>query len=75
MTTENVCDCIPADLADELFATLHPSKGLLIERIVAQGHASPSGFWYDQDEHEWVIDLRGGAVIEFTDRLPEFTSK
>ena len=28
--------------------------GLRIERIVSEGHVSPEGFWYDQDEPEWV---------------------
>ena len=41
----------------------HP-KGLRIERIVSQGHASPPGFWYDQDEHEWVVVLQGSATIQ-----------
>jgi cupin 2 domain-containing protein len=36
-----------------------------VERIVSQGHCSPEGFWYDQDENEWVIVLSGIAAIEF----------
>ena len=28
-----------------------------IERIVSHGHASPEGFWYDQDRPEWVLLL------------------
>ncbi len=27
--------------------------------------ASPAGFWYDQDEDEWVVVLRGTATLEF----------
>ena len=65
MKSESLFSDIPDDLPKELFTTLHQAKGLRIERIVSQGHASPSGFWYDQDEHEWVILLRGGAIIEF----------
>jgi cupin 2 domain-containing protein len=65
MKMENLFHGIPSQLPKELFTVLHQSRGVRIERIVSQGHASPPGFWYDQDEHEWVILLRGGAVIEF----------
>jgi cupin 2 domain-containing protein len=36
-----------------------------VERIVSYGHASPDGFWYDQDRHEWVVVLNGAAKIRF----------
>ena len=45
-----------------------------IERIVSQGHASPPGFWYDQDQHEWVIVLRGRARVRFEDGLLEMAA-
>jgi cupin 2 domain-containing protein len=38
-----------------------------IERILSRGHASPESGWYDQDEHEWVIALRGRGRLEFDD--------
>ncbi|MBN1395020.1 MAG: cupin domain-containing protein [Pirellulales bacterium] len=70
MTTENLFDAVPAELPEELFTTLHRSNCLRIERIVSHGHASAPGFWYDQDEHEWVIVLRGAAVIELAGDEP-----
>ena len=36
-------------------------------RITSMGHASPPGFWYDQDEHEWVTLTRGRTELEFDD--------
>ena len=36
-----------------------------IERIVSMGHASPPGFWYDQQTSEWVLVLRGEARLAF----------
>ena len=36
-----------------------------IEKIMSQGHCSPEGFWYDQDENEWVTVLQGRAVLGF----------
>jgi cupin 2 domain-containing protein len=59
-----------ADLADlaehlpaELFTTLLEAPNLRIERIVSHGHASPEGFWYDQDQHEWIVLLKGAARL------------
>lgn len=60
---------LPADLPSELFQTLHSANGLRIERIVSHGHASPEGFWYDQDQHEWVVLLQGAARICFEDEI------
>ena len=34
-----------------------------IERIVSDGHASPEGFWYDQEQNEWVLLVAGSAVL------------
>jgi cupin 2 domain-containing protein len=69
----NLFTGIPADLPQELVQTLATSGQVRIERIVSRGHASPSGFWYDQDEHEWVVLLKGSAGLRFErdDRLVE----
>ena len=40
-----------------------------VERIVSQGHVSPEGFWYDQDQQEWVAVIQGEAELEFEDGL------
>ena len=58
MKPENLFNGIPDELPEELFTTLHQAKGLRIERIVSHGHASPPGFWYDQDGFEWVVVFR-----------------
>jgi cupin 2 domain-containing protein len=49
--------------AAERFETLLDRPGLKIERIVSTGHCSPPGFWYDQVNAEWVVVLRGQAVL------------
>lgn len=36
-----------------------------IERIVSHGHASPDAFWYDSDQHEWVLVLTRSAKLRF----------
>ena len=55
-------------LPEELFQTLVAANGVRIERIVSHGHASPEGFWYDQEQDEWVLVLQGAAKLRFEDR-------
>lgn len=62
---------IPSGLASELFTTLIESTNLRVERIVSNGQASPEGFWYDQDEHEWVVVLRGMARVSINGDVKE----
>ena len=72
MNAKNLLDDIPADLPEELFTTILQANNLRIERIVSQGHASPPGFWYDQEENELVIVLDGNAAVQFEgDAEPE----
>ena len=54
---------IPAELPDELFETLASSEYVKIERIVSRGHASPEGFWYDQETNEFVLVVQGSAGL------------
>ena len=61
---------ISADLPEELIQALLSTPGLRIERIVSQGHTSPEGFWYDQEEHEWVLLLKGAAWLRFQGQEP-----
>jgi cupin 2 domain-containing protein len=65
MKADNLFDAIPPNLTEELFSTIHRAKDFRIERIVSQGQCSPPGFWYDQNQHEWLIVLEGSASIEF----------
>jgi len=67
----NLFTDLPALLPAELFTTLLEAADLRIERIVSQGHASPANFWYDQDQHEWVLLLRGAAKLRFEEGTVE----
>jgi cupin 2 domain-containing protein len=49
---------------EEVFTTLLEKQGLKIERIASHGHVSPAGFWYDQEQEEWVLLVRGEAVLQ-----------
>jgi cupin 2 domain-containing protein len=61
----NIFNRIPAELKDELIEVLLDAKGIIIERIVSRGHASPQDFWYDQDRDEYVILIKGSALLLF----------
>ncbi len=61
----NLFTDLPTDLPAELIDVLTQNKHVRIERIVSTGQASPEGFWYDQDEAEWVVVLKGEAKVLF----------
>ena len=62
---ENIFDNIPDNLSEELFEDIIANRCFRLERIVSKGHASPPGFWYEQEEDEWVVLLSGEAVLLF----------
>ena len=47
---------------------LASSHGTRVERIVSRGHASPEGFWFDQEQDEFVLLVRGRAGLRFEGR-------
>ena len=51
--------------AGEHLEALLVRRGFTLERILSSGHASPPGFWYDQDRDEWVALLAGDAELLF----------
>ncbi|KAB2963317.1 cupin domain-containing protein [Zoogloea sp.] len=67
MPLQNLLSSLPPAGPDEHFQTLLSRSGLRLERIVSHGHASPAGFWYDQDEDEWVMLVQGHAELAFED--------
>ncbi len=67
MSKSNIFELIPAVLGDELFEELASKGGVKIERIVSFGHTTSESQWYDQNSDEWVILLKGEAVISFED--------
>ncbi len=61
---------LPVALPNECVQTLLEANGIRIERIVSNGHASPEGFWYDQETNEWVVLLSGRARLRFEGEEP-----
>lgn len=66
-TVHNIFEAIPQHLGGEEFRVLLERGCVRIERIVSRGHTSPASGWYDQQQNEWVVVLRGGAVVVFED--------
>ena len=62
---------LPSNLAEEVFQTLLSTNNLRIERIVSLGHASPPEFWYDQEQHEWVLLIQGAARVRIEKKAVE----
>jgi len=66
----NLLRSLPASLTDEVVETLVTSPAVRIERIVSHGQASPEGFWYDQEQAEFVVLLQGAAALQFEGEAP-----
>lgn len=65
MHTGNLLGQIPSPLPSEVFADLVSTNNVRIERILSQGQQTPTGEWFDQDEHEWVLLVQGEAILVF----------
>jgi len=61
----NLLSNVPTALAEELIENLFAGGDFRVERIVSRGHRTPTDFWYDQTEHEWVLLLSGAAALRF----------
>jgi len=66
--SDNIFNPIPRGIDEESIEVLLEAKNVRIERIVSKGHASPPGFWYDQDKDEFVVLLKGSAGLMFEDK-------
>jgi cupin 2 domain-containing protein len=67
ITVHNLLDDIPRKMPEELAGEILRTDAFRIERIVSRGHASPPGFWYDQEMDEWVLLVKGSASLRFSD--------
>ena len=65
----NLLANLPDRAPNELVEVLTSGANVRIERIVSFGNTSPEGFWYDQDEQEWVLLLQGAARLTIEDRF------
>lgn len=52
----------------EIFELLINTDKVTIEKIISKGQKSSDSDWYDQKKNEWVMILRGRAVLSFEDQ-------
>lgn len=67
MTDDNLFRLPPPPWPEEVFETLHEARGARIERILSQGHTTPAGEFYDQEDDQWVVLLQGEAELTYDD--------
>ncbi len=65
IATGNLFSNLPDQIDKEIFETIISSASFKMERIISKGHSSPEDYWYDQDKNEWVMVLKGSAVLKF----------
>lgn len=61
MHADNIFAALPEALDGEVFEDIVSADRVRIERIVSHGQVTPPSEWYDQQESEWVILLKGAA--------------
>jgi cupin 2 domain-containing protein len=67
LSVDNLFTDIPGEMPDEICTRIVRADDVRIERIVSRGQASPPGFWYDQETNEWVLLVKGSALLRFFD--------
>ena len=58
---------IPDSFSEEQFSELFSNSDLRIERILSKGHTAPKSGWFEQNWDEWVVVIRGAAILAFED--------
>ncbi len=71
---QNLLTNIPTLIPNEIFETIISKPNIKIERIISKGHKSEPDFWYDQDQSEWIMIVKGQARLQFEDKSIYLTS-
>ena len=66
---KNIFDNIAEVGEEEQFDWLMKGKHYRIDRIISSGHSYPHGFWYDQEDDEWIFLVQGEATLEIEGEL------
>lgn len=72
MKIENLFQQIPVNIEHEIFQQMFNGNSFRVDRIISKGHVTPAQEWYDQNEHEWVVLLKGAAKLLFEKENKEY---
>lgn len=61
---KNLFSDIPRSMPEEMIEVLCQSEEMWIERIISRGHSSPPDFWYDQEDNEFILLVKGNACLK-----------
>lgn len=71
MRVRNLLTDVQESNYEELVDILAETGSLRIERIVSTGQSTPEGYWYELEQNEWVMVLKGAARLTFEDKTIE----
>lgn len=61
----NIFANLPRIKKQEVFQVLVKNKKLTLERIISTGQVTKEGQWLKQKHNEWVVLLKGKAILRF----------
>ena len=70
---QNLLTNLPDATTEERIEVLLSTSSSRLERIVSHGQSSPEGFWYDQNQAEWVMVMQGNARLAIEGDAKEHT--
>jgi len=71
----NIFADLPRTKRREVFQTLIKDKKLTLERIISTGQVTKEGQWLQQKHSEWVVLLKGKAILRFWGKKELLTLK
>lgn len=63
--TGNLLGGIPESIPEEIEELILGAGQLTLKRILSKGQSTPEHEWYDQMENEWVLLIKGEAILAF----------
>jgi cupin 2 domain-containing protein len=71
MNVNNIYKTYEIDKENEIFDILFSGKNVKIEKISSFGQVTPHDDCYDQSWDEWVLVLKGNAVLRFFEPMED----
>lgn len=62
---ENLFSNLPQSIPEEIVRNILTTGPVRIAQIISKGQCSPDDYWYDQQENEWVLVVKGAGNLIF----------